>query len=30
MAICDDFRMKHGFYDLPGDILRTLMNRRKA
>jgi len=31
VRFCDDFRMKHGFYDLPDDIiLRTLMNLRKA
>lgn len=30
MAFCDQVRLKHGFHDLPDDIiLRTLMNRRK-
>lgn len=28
---CDDVRRKHGYYDLPDDvILRGIMNRRKA
>jgi hypothetical protein len=27
---CDDARRKHGFYDVPDDIiLRSIMNRRK-
>lgn len=27
---CDDVRRKHGFYDVPDDIiLRSIMNRRK-
>jgi len=31
LRFCDDFRHKHGFRDLPDDIiLRTLMNERKA
>ena len=28
---CDDVRRKHGFFDLPDDIiLRSIMTRRKA
>jgi len=30
VKFCDDVRRKHGYHDLPDDIiLRTIMNRRK-
>lgn len=31
LRFCDDVRRKHGFFDLPDDIiLRSIMNRRKG
>ena len=30
ITLCDDVRRKHGFFDVPDDIiLRSVMNRRK-
>jgi hypothetical protein len=30
LAFCEDVRQRHGFYDVPDDIiLRSVMNRRK-